>query len=246
MKLPAEDQQQHREHEVVQVAEVPGEATVAGHVGDRVQVDQRRDPGDDQDHEHRQRVDQDLELGVDTGRDVVVPQRGGQLAVVGAEALRAWRTRSPRTRTTARSPACRSSPRRARATPATQARSRSSRRAGTAIRASRQWWRSSGEPVPANDDPLTTCKTRQSRRNRRTVTCYACHARIRRHGRRWRRDVSSYARRRRGGTSDRTRDNGRALRVRAMGTTVARGNRKQNPHPCSSLSSSTSIGRRSR
>ena len=45
------DQQQHREDEEVQVREEPRVAAVATHVGDRVEVDQRRDAGDHQHHE---------------------------------------------------------------------------------------------------------------------------------------------------------------------------------------------------
>ena len=64
-EVAGQHQQQHREDEVVQVGEVPRVAAVRGHVRDRVEVDQRRDAGDDQRHEHRQRVDEDRELGVD-------------------------------------------------------------------------------------------------------------------------------------------------------------------------------------
>ncbi len=84
-EVPRQYQQQHREHEVVQVAEVARVTPVERHVRHRVQVDQRRDPRDHEDHEHRQRVDEDLKLGVDPGRNVVVPQRRRELAVVGAE-----------------------------------------------------------------------------------------------------------------------------------------------------------------
>ena len=80
-EVARQHQQQHREDEVVEVAEVAPEAPVLPHVGDRVQVDQRRDAGDDEDHEHRQRIDQDLDLGVDPDAEVVAPERRGEHAM---------------------------------------------------------------------------------------------------------------------------------------------------------------------
>src|SRR5207302_4641730 len=62
-EVPGQDQQQHREDEDVHVAE---EAGVAGvvlvlHVADGVADDEPADPGDDEAHEDRQVVDQDVE-----------------------------------------------------------------------------------------------------------------------------------------------------------------------------------------
>ncbi len=82
-----QDQQQHREDEEVEVCEVARVASVALHVADRVEVDQRRDPRDHEDHVDRQRVDEDRQLRVDAGRDGVVPQRGDELAVRRGVAL---------------------------------------------------------------------------------------------------------------------------------------------------------------
>ena len=47
-EVAGQHQQQHREDEEVEVAEVARVAAVGGHVGDRVEVDQRRDAADDQ------------------------------------------------------------------------------------------------------------------------------------------------------------------------------------------------------
>ncbi len=86
-EVPGQDQEQHREDEEVEVREEPVEALVFFHVGDRVEVDQRRDAGDDQDHPDRQGVDEDRHLRVDAdGRGVVV-ERGDELAVVGVVPL---------------------------------------------------------------------------------------------------------------------------------------------------------------
>ena len=67
-----EDQDQHREHEEVQVREEAREALVLVHVADRVDVDQRADAGDDEKHDGAQRVDREAE-GDDeiAGRDPV-------------------------------------------------------------------------------------------------------------------------------------------------------------------------------
>ena len=84
-----QDQQQHREDEEVHVAEEAGEPGVVlvGHVSDRVPVNEGADAGDDQRHDHRQRVevevDGDLGHGAEAGPgsarprvDDVVPGRG--------------------------------------------------------------------------------------------------------------------------------------------------------------------------
>jgi len=79
-EVAGQDQQQHREDEEVEEAEEAGVAPVGVHVGDRVEVDQRRDPRDDEDHEHRQRVDEDVELDIQPGGVGVGPQRRAELA----------------------------------------------------------------------------------------------------------------------------------------------------------------------
>ena len=81
-EVAGQDQQQHREDEEVEVAEVAGEAAVRRHVGDRVEVDQRRDAADDQAHVDRQRVDEDPEVDVEPGGARVVVERRGQLALL--------------------------------------------------------------------------------------------------------------------------------------------------------------------
>ena len=86
-EVAGEHQQQHREDEEVEVGEVAREAAVLLQVGDRVEVDHRGDPGDDQDHVDRQRVDKDRDVRVDPDRHCVAPQRGVQLAVGGGMAL---------------------------------------------------------------------------------------------------------------------------------------------------------------
>ena len=86
-EVAGEHQQQHREDEEVQVGEEARVAAVLVHVGDRVQVDHRRDARDDEDHEHRQGIDEDRDLRVDADRVGVVPQRGDELAVHRGVAL---------------------------------------------------------------------------------------------------------------------------------------------------------------
>ena len=88
---PADDEQQevgrhhqdeHREDEEVQVGEEARVAAVAAHVGDRVEVDERRDAGDHERHEDAQRVDEDRDLAVDADRVGVVPRDVDDLARV--------------------------------------------------------------------------------------------------------------------------------------------------------------------
>ena len=67
-EVAGEDQQQHREHEEVQVREEARVAAVVLQVGDRVQVDQRGDAADDEHHEDRERVHEDRHLRVDADR----------------------------------------------------------------------------------------------------------------------------------------------------------------------------------
>ena len=101
------DQQQHAEHEEVQVGEEARVAAVAAHVGDRVEVDQHRDAGDDQHHQHAERVDQDRDLRVDAARHRVVPADRDDLARVRVERLQLDERADRARRTRARSPACR-------------------------------------------------------------------------------------------------------------------------------------------
>ena len=55
-----QDQQEHEEHEQVQVGEEPPVPRVSLHVADRVDVDQEPDPGDDQDHHRGQDVEAEI------------------------------------------------------------------------------------------------------------------------------------------------------------------------------------------
>jgi hypothetical protein len=93
-QVVAEDEHQHREQEEVQVGEEalepPVIAVIVVHVADGVDVNQRADARDHQDHDRRQRVEQECELGVegvraDPGIDVVdeeAPLRDGKLRQV--------------------------------------------------------------------------------------------------------------------------------------------------------------------
>ena len=74
-EVPRQHQQQHREDEEVEVGEEARVAAVALHVADRVEVDQHRDAGDDADHQHRQRVDEERRPRVDADRAGDRPQR---------------------------------------------------------------------------------------------------------------------------------------------------------------------------
>ena len=85
-EVAGQDQQQHAEHEEVQVREEARVALVGRHVGGRVEVDQRRDAGHHQRHEDAQRVEQDRQLGVHADGLRVVPRRP----------RRWWRSSAPR------------------------------------------------------------------------------------------------------------------------------------------------------
>ncbi len=102
-------------------------------------MNRRRDSRDDQDHEHRQGVDQDRHLRVDADGARVVPQRGHQLAMVGSRgpAARSASPAPPGRR--ARSHRSRSSPRCGRATCGTRRRSPAFRAGGRPVPASRRW-----------------------------------------------------------------------------------------------------------
>ena len=53
----AEDEQQHREDEQVEVGEEAPVGRLVGHVAGRVDVDERADDGDDEDHDRRERIE---------------------------------------------------------------------------------------------------------------------------------------------------------------------------------------------
>ena len=81
-EVARQDQQQHREDEEVEVGKEPRVAAVGVHVGQRVEVDQGRDPGHHQAHVDRERVDEDVHLDVEPGRRGVVVERVRDLALV--------------------------------------------------------------------------------------------------------------------------------------------------------------------
>ena len=64
----AEHEHEHRGREQVHVREEAAEALVAVHVADRVQVDQRADAGDEQDHRRRERVGEEAEVDAEAAR----------------------------------------------------------------------------------------------------------------------------------------------------------------------------------
>ena len=67
-----EHQQEHREHEQVEVGEEPPRAVVVGHVPDRVDVHEHADRGHDDQEAGRQRVDVEADVDVEAaGRDPV-------------------------------------------------------------------------------------------------------------------------------------------------------------------------------
>ena len=67
-QVVAEHQQQHRGDEQVEVHEELGELRVPLHVADRVEVDQRADPGDEQAHQDRQRIGQEADVHLEAAR----------------------------------------------------------------------------------------------------------------------------------------------------------------------------------
>ena len=67
-EVPRLHEQEHREDEEGHVREEPALLVVAGHVAHRVPDDQPADPGDDQHHHDRERVDEDLEADLEVAR----------------------------------------------------------------------------------------------------------------------------------------------------------------------------------
>src|ERR1700687_5073450 len=87
--LPADEQQhvvvrqyqhQHEEHEKVQVAEEPVVSGVVRHVADGVNVNQKADAGDYQNHHRAERVQQKSPVGGEGGQAAVshVERQSGQ------------------------------------------------------------------------------------------------------------------------------------------------------------------------
>ncbi len=67
-EVVAQDQQQHAEHEQVQVGEEAPEAPVAVHVADRVDVDEEPDRADDEQQHRGQGVDEEAHLDPEVAR----------------------------------------------------------------------------------------------------------------------------------------------------------------------------------
>ena len=102
-EVVAQDQQQHRGDEQVELREEPPPARVVAHVADRVEVDQRADPGDEQHERQRQRVDPQPEVDVQAadGEPVGTATAPGCAARGPARGCRgrsAGRRRTPRRR----------------------------------------------------------------------------------------------------------------------------------------------------
>ena len=101
--------------EQVQVDEELREARVAVHVADRVQVDQRADAGDEQDHRDRQRVDEEADVDAEAaGRDpreaaslTCARSLGGERAQREEHDRPTRRTRAPSSRWRASPPSAR-------------------------------------------------------------------------------------------------------------------------------------------
>jgi len=73
-------QQDHREHEEVQVGEVPREAAVVGHVADRIDMDEEADPRDEEEHHAGERVEEEPEVDPERARRDPGEEGLGELA----------------------------------------------------------------------------------------------------------------------------------------------------------------------
>ena len=83
-EVPALDEQQHREDEERHVGEVAPLLVVPGHVAVRVEDDQAADPGDDEHHHDGERIDEELDAGLELARLQPRPRRRQLGAVVRA------------------------------------------------------------------------------------------------------------------------------------------------------------------
>jgi hypothetical protein len=84
-----EDQQQHGEHEEIEVGEEPPVARVVAHVPDRVDVDEQADRGDDDQQAGRQRVDEEADFDDEVaGRDPGEPVQRVAVGVLRAREQR--------------------------------------------------------------------------------------------------------------------------------------------------------------
>src|SRR5439155_552201 len=62
-EVVGQHQREHREHEQVEVQEEPAERGIVRHVAGGVDVDQEADPGHDQRHHRRQRIQHERDVG---------------------------------------------------------------------------------------------------------------------------------------------------------------------------------------
>ena len=84
-EVVAQDEQQHRGDEQVELTEEPPPARVVAHVADGVQVDQRADTGDEQHERQRQRVEAQPEVDVQAADGEPAEQRQLAGALVGGQ-----------------------------------------------------------------------------------------------------------------------------------------------------------------
>jgi hypothetical protein len=82
-EVRGQHQQQHREDEEVHLREEAAVVALLVHVLGGVQVDQEAHPGDDQHHQHRQRVDPDRELHLQVPDLDPGPEAGDVEALLG-------------------------------------------------------------------------------------------------------------------------------------------------------------------
>ena len=75
-EVARQDQGQHRGGKQIEISEEAGEARVAVHVADGVDVDQRAHPGDDQRHQRCERIPGDLETGANRRHPLPKHDRG--------------------------------------------------------------------------------------------------------------------------------------------------------------------------
>ena len=81
-EVVGQHQREHREHEQVEVQEEPAERGIVRHVAGGVDVDQEADPGHDQRHHRRQRIQHERDVGPEVADPEPRPCRDVNLAVL--------------------------------------------------------------------------------------------------------------------------------------------------------------------